>query len=287
MVDDRELEALAAVDRQHLDGLGVGVEPAAALLVGVVAVGVGDPLPQPRRQRGGARAARSVAAACSSSPTWRRSVSRRSPSTVASTRSGSASVERDRLEQRRDAARRAARAPSGAGAGAASSRRRRPRRRPARRVQPRNEVSAAARARGGRRRALERLEQPQPVARRLGVANTLPAPLITAGTPTRSSASRTQRGVAVACERAPRRGRARIGRARPVPTSIGARATAARTTSAARSRGDVPPRAARASVALRGRPTTARAATTRIRSGAVTGAPGRRGSRCARRATWR
>ena len=32
-VDDRELEALAAVDRQHLHGLGVGLEPAAALLV--------------------------------------------------------------------------------------------------------------------------------------------------------------------------------------------------------------------------------------------------------------
>ena len=50
-VDDRELEALAAVDGEHLDGLGVGLEPPAALLVARVLLGLGDPAPQPRRQR--------------------------------------------------------------------------------------------------------------------------------------------------------------------------------------------------------------------------------------------
>ena len=54
VVDDRELEALAAVDGQHLHRLGVGVEPPGALLVGAVPVGLGDPLPQPGGQRGDA-----------------------------------------------------------------------------------------------------------------------------------------------------------------------------------------------------------------------------------------
>ena len=42
------------MDRQHLHGLGVGLEPPAALLVARVVAGVGDPLAQPRGQRGGA-----------------------------------------------------------------------------------------------------------------------------------------------------------------------------------------------------------------------------------------
>ena len=53
-VDDRELEALAAVDGEHLDGLGVGLQAARALLVGRVGGGVGDAAAQPARQRGGA-----------------------------------------------------------------------------------------------------------------------------------------------------------------------------------------------------------------------------------------
>ena len=51
-VDDRELEPLAAVDRQHLHGLGVGLQPAAALLVARLLLGGGDPLAQPAGQRG-------------------------------------------------------------------------------------------------------------------------------------------------------------------------------------------------------------------------------------------
>ena len=51
---DRELEALAAVDGEHLDRLGVGLQAAAALLVGRVVPGVGDLPAQPRGERGDA-----------------------------------------------------------------------------------------------------------------------------------------------------------------------------------------------------------------------------------------
>ena len=87
-VDDRELQALAAVHGDHLHGRGVGLEPAAALLGHVVA--------RPRRS---AAAATRRATATPSGPRWRRraapaptcrrSVSRRSPRSVASTRSTS------------------------------------------------------------------------------------------------------------------------------------------------------------------------------------------------------
>ena len=46
-VDDRELEPLAAVDRQHLDSLGIGLEPPRAVLVAAL----------PARRRRSARAA--------------------------------------------------------------------------------------------------------------------------------------------------------------------------------------------------------------------------------------
>ena len=54
VVDDRELDALAAVDGEDLDRLGIGLEAAAALLVARVLAGRGDLLAQPRGQRGGA-----------------------------------------------------------------------------------------------------------------------------------------------------------------------------------------------------------------------------------------
>ena len=44
-VDDGELEAFAAMDRQHLHRLGIGFEPAAAVLVGTVVEGLGDAAP--------------------------------------------------------------------------------------------------------------------------------------------------------------------------------------------------------------------------------------------------
>ena len=50
-VDDRELEPLGPVDGQHLDGLGVRLEPPAAVLVGGVLPGLGDPLGEPGGQR--------------------------------------------------------------------------------------------------------------------------------------------------------------------------------------------------------------------------------------------
>ena len=46
-VDDRELEPLAAVDGEDLHRLGVGLEPAAAVLVAGVLAGFVDPPPQP------------------------------------------------------------------------------------------------------------------------------------------------------------------------------------------------------------------------------------------------
>ena len=52
VVDDRELEALAAVHRQHLDRLGVALQPAAALLVAAVLRGLEHSLAQPGSQRG-------------------------------------------------------------------------------------------------------------------------------------------------------------------------------------------------------------------------------------------
>ena len=55
-VDDGELEALAAVDRQDLHGVGVGLQPPGALLVATFLDGGADPGAQPARQRGGAEA---------------------------------------------------------------------------------------------------------------------------------------------------------------------------------------------------------------------------------------
>ena len=88
------------------------------------------------------------------------------------------------------------------------------RRRPRSDDQPRNGVSAAARARGDGGRALDAPPSSRSQSRAWGVPNTLPAPLMTAGTPTSSSASRIERGRLVACGRARRRGRGGCGRRR-------------------------------------------------------------------------
>ncbi len=53
-VDDGELEALAAVDRQHLHRLGVGLESAAAVLGVVFLAGLVDALAQPAGEGGDA-----------------------------------------------------------------------------------------------------------------------------------------------------------------------------------------------------------------------------------------
>ena len=177
------------MDGEHLHRLGIGLQPAAALLVG------GSPWPR----RSGCAATRSArwcpscscdAAACSSCPMWRRSVSRRSPRarpgpgrarpSVRVIVSSSAATPRAQhpgpIVQRR---------------WTSSQPRSRPRRGARRSAdQPKNGVSAAVWARRPTRGA------PAPRAGRSqsradSVPNTLPAPLITAGTPAASSASRT------------------------------------------------------------------------------------------------
>jgi hypothetical protein len=55
-IDNRELEALGAVDRQHLHGGGVGIEPTAALLCfGAFGAHLVDAPSQPRSQRSQAK----------------------------------------------------------------------------------------------------------------------------------------------------------------------------------------------------------------------------------------
>ena len=130
-----------------------------------------------------------AAAACSSWPTWRRSVRRRSPSSSESSRPGrpstsvirssSAATPRTRSTRAHSCRRRwtSSHASSPAPATCSAS-------------QPRNGVSAAARARAG---ALGRsiASSSRSQSRAGSEPNTLPAPLITAGISTASSASRT------------------------------------------------------------------------------------------------
>ena len=178
---------------------------------------------------------RSVAAApCSSWPTWRRSVRRRSPSATDRTRPGSRSIKRDRLGQATPGRAAAAPPPRRAAAGGRppTPRRRRPRRRSA--VQPRNEVIVAACARtveAGRSSASSSRSH----SRAAGVANTLPAPLMTAGTPTRVQRVADQRRVPVVDGpsdpggSARRRDAARSTRPRQQPDEIGGQVAARRT----------------------------------------------------------
>ena len=196
-VDDRELEALAAVDREHLDGVGVGLEPAAALLVGAVLGGLGDPPPQPRAERGrpellgrrgGVQQLRRRGAGRSARARRRRR---------ASTRAGSRSARRDRLRQRGDARGAQHARPRRAAAGGPPPTPRRSRARDPLRASSRGTASARrACARGPRRAApaprAAAASRPRPRS-----PNTLPAPLMTAGTPAASSASRTSGGGAV------------------------------------------------------------------------------------------
>ena len=237
-VDDRELEALAAVDRQHLHRLGVGLQAPAALLVARSRA-------RPRRSAGAATAVSAVApscsavaAACSSWPTWRRSVRSALAVGPGQHAAGQPLGARDRLEQRGDAA--AAQHPRPAVQAAVDVlplRRRRPRATRSA-VQPRNGVSAAERARVRRGGPLERLEQRAASRAPATVAKTLPAPLMTAGCrPRRARRARARR--CGGCARARRRGpggrlaarrRAVVGaRSRPArPTTAGSTRSAAR-----------------------------------------------------------
>ena len=164
-VDDRELEALAAVDREHLHRLGVGLQPAAALLVAGLLLGGGDPLAQPAGQRGraeplgGRRRVQELAdVAQVGQPPLAVDRGEQPP--------GQALDERDRLQQRRDALhaqhpRPLVQAPVDL-LPRLLARPTPPARRPSR--------GTASAPRRGREAAdagpLDRLQQPQPVARR-------------------------------------------------------------------------------------------------------------------------
>ena len=167
-VDDRELEALAAVDGQDLDRLGVGLQPPAALLVArVLARPSAIRCAQPARSARWRRAARSSPrrAAAGRRGAGRSAGARRRR--VASTRAGrpSSSV----IVSSSDATpRRAARRAQRAGGGGRSSQAASSAAATCSAVQPRNDVSAAGVRARGRGRPLERLEQPQPLARGRG-----------------------------------------------------------------------------------------------------------------------
>ena len=170
VVDDGELEPLAAVDGQDLDRLLVGLQPAAAVLVARVLDGLGDPAPQPADQRGGAEllgGGRRVQQLGDVAHVGQRPLAVHAREDAL----GQPFAERDRLGQRGDAA---------------LPQHGRPLVQPAVDVLPRlvarrrhalgapaQERSERRGVRAGRRGGpLERLEQAQPVARRLGAEHT-------------------------------------------------------------------------------------------------------------------
>ena len=196
-VDDRELEPLAAVDREDLDRLGVGLQPAAALLVAGVL----------RRPRRSAAAATPVSAVVAELLGRRRRVQQLAD--VAQV--GQPRARRRRARRTRSGRPSASVIVSISDATPAPAQHARPA------VQPRVDVlplllagrgdalGAPAEERGqrggaGARRRGRAARAPRAAAASRAprsVPNTLPAPLMTAGTPTASSASRTSAGVAV------------------------------------------------------------------------------------------
>ena len=177
------------MDGQHLDGVGVGLQPPAALLVAGVAVGLGDPPAQPGGQRG------------------RAELLGRAPRRAAARRRGagrSAAARRRRATRIRSGSRSATASVSASEAIALLAQHPRPVVQAAVDVLPLLLAGAghalgapAEEAASARRsaRARERPGAPAPPAASAtrapgSVANTLPAPLITAGTPAASSASR-------------------------------------------------------------------------------------------------
>ncbi len=193
-VDDGELEALAAVDGDDLDGVGVGFEAAGPFLVVGVTFGVVDPPAQPGGQRGRAEAVGDsslVQELGDVAQVRHEALTRR---TVEHT-PGDALGTADRFEQRRDplVAQQCGPAVQATSAGPPT-----PPPMPSAisvAVQPTKQVSAASAARSravGRSRASSRRNQSWAGS----VANTEPAPPITAWTPAAWSASRTR----TACE---------------------------------------------------------------------------------------
>ena len=177
------------MDGQHLHRLAVRLQPPAAVLVGDVLAGLGDPAAQPRRQGGDAEPAGHRLAVEQLADVAQ--IGERALAVRTGEQAGrQALAVGDRLEQGGDATAAQAARPRGA---------------PGRRCPPTSASSAVAtcsadqptnvdRARArtrvdddGRSSASRRALQ----SRATGARNTLPAPLITAGTPTASRASRT------------------------------------------------------------------------------------------------
>ena len=195
-----------------------------------------------------------VAAACRSWPTWRRSVSRRSPSTGSQRAAGHALDERDRLRQRRDARAAQHRGPVGAGGGGRPPRRRRPRRRRARRTS-RGTRSSPPRAPAWRRCGRSIASRRRSHSRAGAVPNTLPGAVDHRGDADRVERVADEGGVAVAAHEHGDVARTHRRRARAEPSSwrssISAPESSSPARSAARSRGDVLARRRRRRVALR------------------------------------
>ena len=134
----------------------------------------------------------------SSSATWRRSLSRRSPPTVREQAGGEAASscsmrrssggDRPRAQRRGPVVQRARRRRSQSASVAVASRGG---------IPADERARARRRGRGWRRRLLERVQQVEPVAGRPRWRSTLSPPWTTAGTPTAWSASRTVSAVAV------------------------------------------------------------------------------------------
>ena len=275
VVDDRELEPLAAVHGQHLHRLGVALQPPAALLVVVVGRRLEHALAQPRRQRGRAHLLghrRGVEQLADVPEVGHpplavdhREHARRQPL-----------LQRDRLHQRRDAL---------------HAQHARPVMQPPVHVLPgvvvggrdllgRPAEDRGQRGRAGARRvggALDRLEQAQPLARGLGAEHAAGA-VDDGGDVDRLQRVADAGGVAVRARPARRCGRGGSG-----PRRRSRRPSAAtRRCPPRRRRRRAAARARAARSPSRVRPTSSRG-TTRIRSGAVSGAPCRRASRFAAR----
>ena len=253
-VDDRELEALAAVDRQHLDRLGVGLEPPRPLLLALVALGVGDALGEPAAQRGspeplGARRPVEQLGEVAEVGQLALAVADREHP------GGEVLADHDRLEQRGDAA--VAQDPAPAVKAPVHvlpllvGRGREPFGAPTR------GTASARRSWPGSARRDARAPRAGPASRAPArVANTLPAPLITAGT---RASSQLRRGRAPRCYASARAPRCAGGRSAPaLGVPLGARCSivapedSSATTSAARSSRDVLAGRAGAGVAVVG-----------------------------------
>ena len=214
----------------------------------------------------------STVAACSACPTWRRSVSRRSPPATASRRAGSpvpavtasssaaTPRSRSRPAQRRSAAPSSSRSPSAPSAQRSVT------------VRPKKQVSAASRIRIGRgcSRARRRVSH----SRAAGVPKTLAVPESTAGTPTAASASRmtvpwsfvrTSTATSPGCSGEP-------FAVAPLARSVATSTATSRATQARADAASAWPRPLSASPSRD---------TTRIRSGAPIGAPVSRDPGCA------